>query len=93
MSNSNRIFAEAVNDLMEKLLTPILAEEKANLIKEGIKPELIDSVMLSVKTDTQAKILPRIKQLVKEGLKEKLEQMRANESAEIGSKKTPSPRG
>jgi hypothetical protein len=93
MSNSNRIFAEAVNDLMEKLLTPILAEEKANLIKEGIKPELIDSVMLSVKTDTQAKILPRIKQLVKEGLKEKLEQMRANESAESDSKKPPSPKG
>jgi hypothetical protein len=89
MSNSHRIFAEAVNDLLELMIKPCLEEERAELQEKGIPPAEIERLIIAVKIKTQAHMLPKIRQLVKENLREiQAEQQENSASLSVKSRNT-----
>ena len=84
MSNNRAFFAKTINDLMEDMLKPVIDEVRAEAIQEGMKPEEIEAAISGAKADTQAQMLPKLKKLLLEKIREENKKEKAV-SSKIGS--------
>jgi hypothetical protein len=69
MRSSQRAFAENVNMLMERLLQPLMNEQRPELAAKGMETSKIDEILLIVKTQHQAEYLPKVRQWLKDEIK------------------------